>query len=565
MSIFGDGAEPGGILFCPYSDPRLLVCTSSDHGGGAKKLQQRHKKNDHFFVLHWTSMISSFEGREPLDTSSPGSLSPYHAHNQEEDTSFHASSSSPPSSSTSKSHRLLGTLRSRLQNSRWCQTCARDGASTNIALGGLLVLLSALALLLQTSPNALFAPAELPSYHVAFVGNSMMYYNDFPRFMASLSGNTLTQQSCLHGDATLSSILVSGNGMYKIWDTGNARVYNDVNTIFDFGACTVKQMLFGRDAALHSRVQQLQAGNNKNKNRNNQDDDDGHQNGDDFLSFDDGKNPCLRDEYYYDWLQEELLRQWGIRNATTTVSEGNDNNDDTTTDDDGTTNWPNPPTYDFIVLNDNTRSPARMSTRQAGLVVLNNTYLPWFRQTGAIPVFMTTYGYSTPYRDMGGLGSVPQFTSLTHYGYKLYAQSLKPLLPSRQKPRVAAVGVAFLVVWEENFNLWQRLFHVDQIHSSPLGSYLQGCVVYHTLYRRLPNPNVALRGDMSRLWHDARRFQPGTHRTDDFPTQAEAQYLYHVAFRVSKGYVPPSFVKYKHGEAAQYTPQDDLYRVDDLF
>jgi hypothetical protein len=30
-------------------------------------------------------------------------------------------------------------------------------------------------------------------------------------------------------------------------------------------------------------------------------------------------------------------------------------------------------------------------------------------------------------------------------------------------------------------------------------------------------------------------------------------------------YVPPSFLRFEHGEAAEYTPQDDLYRVDDLF
>jgi hypothetical protein len=120
-------------------------------------------------------------------------------------------------------------------------------------------------------------------------------------------------------------------------------------------------------------------------------------------------------------------------------------------------------------------------------------------------------------------------------------------------------------VWEENFQLWQKLFGVDEIHASPLGTYLQGCVLYHTLYGRMPDPDTALRGDMSSLWHDARRFQPGTHRTDSFPTLDEARYLYHVAYKVSNGYRPSSFMVFDHNEAAEYTPQDDLYRVDDLF
>jgi hypothetical protein len=167
---------------------------------------------------------------------------------------------------------------------------------------------------------------------------------------------------------------------------------------------------------------------------------------------------------------------------------------------------------------------------------------------------------------MGGLGTVAVFTSLTHYGYEVYADQLQQYLPTSQRPRVAPVGIAFLVVWEENFNMWQRLFHVDEIHSSPLGTYLQGCVVHHTLFGKLPDQATALRGDMSRLWHDARRFQPGTHRTDSFPTYDEATYLYHVAHRVVVDkYVPRSFMRFSHGEAAEYTPQDDLYRVDDLF
>jgi hypothetical protein len=404
-----------------------------------------------------------------------------------------------------------------------------------------------------------------PSIRVAFVGNSMLYYNDVPRLLSQLSGGQLVQQSCLHGDATLTSILKSGNGMYHIWETGNARVYNNVSTIHDFGACTVRQMLFGYDPDLDARVMaSMNSGNNNNDQQYNTD-------ADDAATFNDGKNPCLLDAFYYEWLQQEMVRTYGPYNASALSSEPQGDDDAYgNVDDDASSNGrrPNPPPYDFVVLNDNTRSPARVDTRRASLEALNETYLPWLlemREHNTIPVFMATYGYSTPYRDMGGLGTVAVFTSLTHYGYQVYADSLRGYLPKRQAPRVAPVGIAFLVVWEENFHLWEKLFGVDEIHASPLGTYLQGCVLYHTLYGKMPNPDIALRGDMSSLWHDARRFQPGTHRTDSFPTLDEARYLYHVAYKVSNGYKPASFMVFDHNEAAEYTPQDDLYRVDDLF
>jgi len=167
---------------------------------------------------------------------------------------------------------------------------------------------------------------------------------------------------------------------------------------------------------------------------------------------------------------------------------------------------------------------------------------------------------------MGELGDVAEFTSLTYEGYKQYADLLERLLPESQKPRIAPVGLAFLIVWEENYELWERLFHVDLIHPSPLGTFLEGCVLHHTLFGSMPKNEVAVRGDMFTLWMKARRFQPGDHRRTPFPTEEEAAYLYHVATRVViYGHLPETFIKYENGEAANYYPVDDLYRVDDLY
>lgn len=81
-------------------------------------------------------------------------------------------------------------------------------------------------------------PSSRVPIKVAFIGNSMQYYNDLPRFMEALSDGQISQNSCLHGNADFSSMLVSGNGMYKIWkSSGTARI-NDYKNLHDFGACT---------------------------------------------------------------------------------------------------------------------------------------------------------------------------------------------------------------------------------------------------------------------------------------------------------------------------------------
>jgi hypothetical protein len=54
-----------------------------------------------------------------------------------------------------------------------------------------------------------------PNVRVAMIGNSLMYYNDLPRLLEAMSGGSITQDSCLHGDASFKSHLIYGNGMYE--------------------------------------------------------------------------------------------------------------------------------------------------------------------------------------------------------------------------------------------------------------------------------------------------------------------------------------------------------------
>ena len=112
--------------------------------------------------------------------------------------------------------------------------------------------------------SAPYYTQQMPSLRVAMIGNSMMYYNDFPRFLEAISDHTIEQDSCLHGDASLHSILITGSGTYKVWRTGVAVIQNasvelyqqseeedhdddnyDFSRLYDYGACTVPQLLFG--------------------------------------------------------------------------------------------------------------------------------------------------------------------------------------------------------------------------------------------------------------------------------------------------------------------------------
>jgi len=376
------------------------------------------------------------------------------------------------------------------------------------------------------------------------------YYNDMPRFLEELSDGHISQNSCLHGNANFDSILTWGNGMLSIWDSGSARIFNyKRGRIHDYGACSVRQLLLGYDADLEERVQMIFDVVTDDDAADDDaayayDDDktsiyDDHfekEYGDDFFQYNDGSNPCLGNPHYYVYL-------------ISTVFSHNQGH-----------NW------DYILMNDNTRSPARNISRQESLYVLEETYLPLFLETGSRPIFLATYAYWSPYRDMGGLRSVPEFTSLTMAGYRSYVDMLSPLLPENQQPRIAPVALAFLFVYEENRNLWKKMFHVDMIHCGPLGTYLQGLVVHHTIFGVLPENSVAIRPDMSSLWIDARRFQPNEHHRDPFPSQAEAAYLYQIAVKLCvHKQLPRTYTHYTNGEAAEYDPVDDIYKVDDLF
>jgi hypothetical protein len=325
------------------------------------------------------------------------------------------------------------------------------------------------------------------SVSVAFIGDGMQYVNDLPRFMETLSVGNITQNSCFRRDASLKSVTIHGNGMSPYWNTSKAHING--TDVYDFGACTVKQLLFGRDDHLQELVLK------------------GHYKHDPLIG-----NPCVDYPEYMDYLNSYY--------ASTKR-----------------------PKWDFIVLNDNSLNPERATHRAKGLEALRDIYVPWFQKTGAIPVFLDTHAYHlTPKTD------IPTFTSITYEGYEQYAAVFEAVLPPAQKPRIAPVGIVFLTVWEEDQALWQMLFESDDIHLTPLGTFLQGCVIHYTLLGRMPAKKDVLRDDMSELWRNARAMEHSGTAKDPFPSKADAEYVYNIVERVVKG---------KHLPLALFTRKDE--------
>lgn len=387
-----------------------------------------------------------------------------------------------PHKATNHKHRKDGVSHRRPSVSfGWLCTIARDVASFAIA-GTIIYIVS------KQIRRPLHSVVPLPNISVAFIGNSMTYYNDLPRFLEGITQHHLTQKSCLHGDASLTRILQTGSGMSEKFRTPNAL---DENGMYDLGACTVKQLLLGRDEDL-----ELQVLTNTSESLRN-----------------DGTNPCLQDPAYLTYLDTHVFQET--------------------------------PKYNFIVLNDNTRNPGRQATRDAGLRILKSHYVPLFLETGATPVFFDTHAYadnSTEFSD------IPTFTSLTYDGYKKYLTLVSSLLPASQAPRLAPVGLAFLTVWEERRDLWHRLFHnFDHKHASPYGTFLTASVIHYTLVGEMPARKQAFprSKDMSELWASARVMQQADEPPNPFPSYEEAEYLYDVADRVArKRHIPTSLIFY---------------------
>jgi hypothetical protein len=326
-------------------------------------------------------------------------------------------------------------------------------------------------------------PPNLPnntSVSAAFIGNGMQFYNDLPRLMETMSEGNVSQNSCYRFGSTLKSIPIHGNGMATYWNTSSAIIDGasvDGLAIHDFGACTVKQLLFGKDRHLEKLAFKSKDGSHSG-------------------------NPCVDFPEYMDYLDNYYSKT------------------------------ENRPKWDFIVLSDNTHNPFHPIGRGRGISSLKAHWISWIRKSRAIPVFLDTQGY---YDSTNATVDVPTFTSITYEGYTEYAALVESYLPLSQKPRIAPLGIVYQLIWEEDYSLWLKLFHGDQAHNhnSPLGTFVQGCVIHYTLLGRMPEKKAVLKDDMSELWKYARMMQPlSDPPVDPFPNKADAEYAYNIAERV---------------------------------
>jgi len=399
--------------------------------------------------------------------------------------------------------------------------------------GGAVLLATAVAVpaLVQLHKNE-----TTPPIHIAFAGNSMFYFNDFPRFFEAVATNShriINQDSCLHGGASIPSLLMDGNAMYPQFETPNAILFKNYGnarniTIYDYGACTVPQLLLGLDDRLDdpgyatptsSQVLSVKEGDDDtNSNATNSSSSSGsHKN----------FNPCRQDPYYLQYTQ----KYYSERN----------------------TSW------DFLIINDNTRNPARADHRALSLQFLEAQYIPMLLQLQSNTpqvVFLWTHAYrpSIP-RSMKGLEDIGNFTSLTGAGVRSYQHLLENYGISSY---VAPVGLAFLLVYEEHpDDIWPSLFHnADHLHASPAGTLLQGLIVHYTLFQEMPtgvqewldSPQDDIEY-LKNLWSRARMMQHAWEPPNPFPTKQVAQYLYQVARRIMVEHeMPKTYIHYTHGE-----------------
>lgn len=332
---------------------------------------------------------------------------------------------------------------------------------------------------------------------VAFIGNAYLFVNDVPRIMQAISKYHIHQNSVIHPGGSLGSLLLTGNGMYSAWKTGAAdmgqqyiKEYGRKEGVYDFGMCSVKQLLLGAD-------EYMGYGNPYGAYKN------------------DGLNPCIMDPYYYSYVAGNLADE--------------------------------PVKWDYVVLAGQTKRMVVESARNDTLFELVNSYAPMLNQSGAIPLLVDTHAFWSDSTNMTGLGNdVPSFTANIQNGVMIYASALAEVLPRSQAPIIAPVGLAYLTVWEENYDLWRMLFVRDMVHASVYGSYLFACVLYMTIFgHRLPDNDLQLQSEVADLFANSRKLVGGNHY---FPSQEEMLYLRHVAKRVVlKGYVPPSLPKHASG------------------
>jgi hypothetical protein len=382
-----------------------------------------------------------------------------------------------------------------------------------------------------------------PNVSIAFIGNSYLYVNDVPRVMECISKSRISQDSVINTGAGLGSLLKQGNGMYELWQTNGAldfwgtwdfrSMMSEYNiqvdedySLYDYGMCTVPQLLEGIDNYLSYR----------------------NQNG---IYFDVGTNPCFEDSYYMTIIGHKYDKD--------------------------------PVYHDYIVLNDQTRRMASEDGRQDSIDALTQAYVSLIKASRAIPILIDTHAFlfdasaevsQEYYQQLYGGNAyqasatddglneeewdevdedmtleeagdiieiskdIPLFQAAIYEGLYEYVDALKYFLPDKQHPRIAPIGLAYLAIYDDNKSMYNKLFAQDGIHASQHGTYLFACVLYCTIYGHLPlQPHDDF--DIRSTFFKSRSIFGNT----TAPSVSDAQYLRYWARRVAvSGFIPKSMV-----------------------
>jgi hypothetical protein len=146
---------------------------------------------------------------------------------------------------------------------------------------------------------------------------------------------------------------------------------------------------------------------------------------------------------------------------------------------------------------------------------------------------------------------------------------------------MANSGLAFLTIYEEDYDLWTKLFFVDGFHPSPHGSYLIGCVLYATIFQCMPpspllnsstttsstsstnrsnSSSSSFTPEASALFARARRMELESGPEMPLPTALELRALNVVCRRVAlQDYKPPSLLSLEETEQLELENQDTGY------
>lgn len=289
--------------------------------------------------------------------------------------------------------------------------------------------------------------SDVNGVNVAFLGNSILYFNDTPRFLVNLSNNDSDvikiqhQNSCLRGGTTLTELYQLGNGMKRHgFATENALMENGE---YDVGSPTVQELLQSKE------------------------------------------------------------KKW-----------------------------------DFVVMNEHTQAPARQSTREEFKLTLLQQYAPLIsaNNNGATIIFVETAAYRLPgINNSEDLGTTQQFQQKVREGIQSYISTLlDDAATTNLSARMAPVGTAYLHVHNDNHDLWQKLFDPwDNFHPSPTGTFLQGCVLYCTMFGSTP-PLPRTNEEIAALWKDARMMHPTKKGKEGvaLPSVGEVEYLWNVAWDI---------------------------------